>query len=77
MSDDHKHRVYWQQSGRFLQSNVKLYYEKNMKRLNTIQTESNPAAADKAVCVCEESTLVLKAYMNMCALKFLVSNTRK
>lgn len=50
-----------------------------MKRLNTIQTESNPAAADKAVCVCvcEESTLVLKAYMNMCALKFLVSNTRK
>lgn len=50
---------------------------KNMKRLNTIQTESNPAAADKAECVCEESTLVLKAYMNMCALKFLVSNTRK
>lgn len=48
-----------------------------MKRLNTIQTESNPAAADKAECVCEESTLVLKAYMNMCALKFLVSNTRK
>lgn len=76
MSDDHKQSVLaaeWL----ILQSNVKLYYEKNMKRLNTIQTESNPAAADRAVCVCEESTLVLKAYMNMCALKFLVSNTRK